>query len=61
MGTEKNFITIEASEFLSMSVAWLRAQVFRRKIPFYKIGSAIRFSKIELMAYLQKRKQEPQG
>ena len=48
----------EAAIFLNMSVAWLRAQVLNRKIPFYKIGRSVRFSKPELEAYVQDRRQE---
>jgi hypothetical protein len=30
----------EAAGYLRMSVAWLRAQVLNRKIPFYKLAAA---------------------
>lgn len=45
-----------AAEFLNMSVAWLRAQVLNRRIPFYKFGRCVRFSKSELDTYIERRK-----
>jgi excisionase family DNA binding protein len=55
----KTYLDInEAAEFLNISVAWLRAQVLNRKIPFYKIGRCVRFSRAELETYVQQRCQE---
>ena len=54
---EKNLDIKEAAELLNMSVGWLREQVLKRRIPFYKIGRNVRFRASELEEYIQNCKQ----
>jgi excisionase family DNA binding protein len=49
---------LDVHEAANMSVAWMRAQVLKRQIPFYKIGRSVRFSKSELERYIDERRQE---
>lgn len=59
MQTECDFLDVnEAATYLKMSVAWIRAQVLNKQIPFYKIGRCVRFSKEEMKEYLKKCRQE---
>ena len=49
----------QAAAYLGMSVAWLRAAVFRRRIPYVKLGRAVRFSLRDLDEYARQRRVEP--
>ena len=49
------------AERLCVSVSYVRARVFRREIPFYKIGAAVRFDLGEIERWLQDRKVHPEG
>lgn len=44
----------EATKFLSISRTYLHNLMKAKKIPFYKIGKSLRFSKKELVDYLEK-------
>lgn len=49
----KKLLTIEeASEFLSIKVSRLRTAVFRREIPFIKIGRLVRFRETDLIQWI---------
>ena len=52
---------VEASVFLNLKDSRLRYEVFRKRIPFYKIGRSIRFSKQDLIEWVMKQKQEVQN
>jgi excisionase family DNA binding protein len=57
---QENLITIkDAARFLSLSVATVYRLVESRKIPFFRIGSAIRFSQQALQAWLVKCERPP--
>lgn len=43
----------DASRFLNLTVSKLRADVFYKRIPHIKLGRLIRFSKIELIKWLE--------
>lgn len=59
MQTECDLLDVnEVAGYLKMSVAWVRAQVLKKEILFYKIGRCVRFSKEEMKEYLKKCKQE---
>ena len=45
----------EASIFLNLKVSKLRRYVFMRAIPYYKIGSLIRFKKDDLLQWLENK------
>jgi excisionase family DNA binding protein len=52
-----NLITInQASEFLNLKTSRLRYLVFRRKIPFVKIGASVLFDKPDLQRWLENKK-----
>ena len=44
----------EAAKFLNMKVSNLRSAVFKRKIPYLKLGALIRFKKSDLVEWLEK-------
>lgn len=51
--SEMQLMTIEeASVFLNLKVSRLRRYVFMRGIPYYKIGSLIRFKKDDLLQWV---------
>ncbi len=43
----------EASRFLSITYGALRNMVYRREIPFYKLGRRLRFCRFELRQFLE--------
>lgn len=50
---EEKLLTIEeAAELLSLKVSRLRTAVFRREIPFIKIGRLVRFKEDTLQKWL---------
>jgi excisionase family DNA binding protein len=51
--TESNLITVEqAAKFLAVSTSTLYGWVYQRRIPFVKIGSALRFEMAELQKFI---------
>ena len=55
-------ITIqEASGFLKMKESWIRSAIFRREIPYIKMGALIRFNKGELQKWLARQTVLPRG
>lgn len=44
----------EAAKFLNIKVSNLRSAVFKRKIPYLKLGALIRFKKSDLVEWLEK-------
>jgi excisionase family DNA binding protein len=54
--SELQLMTIkEASKFLNLTVSKLRKDIFQKTIPYYKIGSLIRFKKDELIKWLDQK------
>jgi excisionase family DNA binding protein len=54
--SELQLMTInEAAVFLNLKVSKLRRDVFMKAIPYYKIGSLIRFKKEELVRWLEEK------
>jgi excisionase family DNA binding protein len=54
--SEIQLMTIEeAAVFLNLKVSKLRKDIFNKEIPYYKIGSLIRFKKDELLKWLDKK------
>jgi excisionase family DNA binding protein len=49
----------EAARYLSVSVSTLYGWVWQRRIPFVKIGRALRFDPTDLEAYIEASKQYP--
>jgi len=58
----ENLVGIEeAARFLSVKVSWLYEQVRLGRVPSYRIGKFRRFRISELEAYLQARRDGPDG
>lgn len=58
--SEIQLMTIEeASVFLNLKVSKLRRYVFMRGIPYYKIGSLIRFKKDDLLQWVGEKIVKP--
>lgn len=56
--TNEKLLTIEAAaELLSVKVSRLRTAVFRREIPFIKIGRLVRFKASDLMKWVEQNTQ----
>jgi excisionase family DNA binding protein len=54
---EKRLLTIkEASEYLGITENALYCMVYRRQIPFVKIGKRLRFDKIDSDKWIEKQK-----
>lgn len=50
----KSLLSIEeASNFLSIKVSRLRTAVFRKEIPFVKIGRLVRFKQDDLLNWIE--------
>ena len=55
MTNEKEMLTIpELCHLLKVKESWLRHQIYMRKIPYYKIGRLIRFSKEDIRVWLER-------
>jgi DNA binding domain, excisionase family len=51
---ESGLITVEqAAKFLAVSTSTLYGWVYQRRIPFVKVGSALRFELAELEKFIQ--------
>jgi excisionase family DNA binding protein len=48
-----------AAAYLKMAAGTLRHKVMKKEIPFYKIGSSVRFSKTDINLWLAKHGKEP--
>lgn len=56
------FLTVEeAAQLLNLKVSRLRYEVFRKSIPFFKVGRSIRFAERDLISWIMSQKQEPAG
>lgn len=54
--SEIQLMTIEeAALFLNLKVSKIRKDIFNKAIPYYKIGSLIRFKKDELVKWLEQK------
>jgi excisionase family DNA binding protein len=51
---------LEAADYLAMTEKFMRTNVLRRTIPFYKIGKFIRFDQAELDAWIDERRRPPE-
>jgi excisionase family DNA binding protein len=50
--TKKLLTILEAAELLTIKVSRLRTAVFRKEIPFIKIGRLVRFKEEDLMDWV---------
>jgi len=52
--TESRLMTVQdAAKFLAVSTSTLYGWVYQRRIPFVKVGSALRFEMAELQKFIQ--------
>ncbi len=58
--SERRLLTVkEAARYLAVSVSTLYGWVWQRRIPFVKIGRALRFDPCDLEAFVEANKQRP--
>ena len=54
---KSNLIGIrEAAKFLNLKVSRLRAAIFRKEIPYLKIGALVKFDIEDLIEWIESRK-----
>lgn len=46
----------EVSKLLSVKISWIRSLVFKKQIPYIKVGKHIRFSLLEIEKWFEERK-----
>lgn len=49
----------EAALFLNVKESRIRTEIFRRKIPYVKIGALVRFRKIDLEKWIESNIKNP--
>jgi excisionase family DNA binding protein len=64
MGSETNtvprlFTVNDAARYLAVSVSTLYGWVYQRRIPFVKVGRALRFEKAELDNFVDRNRTRP--
>jgi len=58
---EQRLLTVkEAARYLAVSASTLYGCVWQRRIPFVKVGRALRFDPRDLEAFIESNKQHPQ-
>ena len=50
---KKLFTVEEVAQFLNVKISWVRSAVFRREIPFIKVGNLVRFQECDLREWLE--------
>ena len=54
---DKKLLTIEeVADYLNVKVSWVRSAIFRREIPYLKVGSLVRF-RSQRVAGVDRKKQ----
>jgi excisionase family DNA binding protein len=60
MAVREGLLTIrEAAQYLAVSVSTLYGWVWQRRVPFIKIGRALRFDSRDLAAFIEANKHAP--
>ena len=58
-GAKSVLLTIqEAAEFLNLKVSRMRTAVFKKEIPYIKLGRLVRFDPNDLIKWVEKQKEE---
>lgn len=57
--TEKLWDYDQLAEYLGLAVQTCRKMVCYRKIPYYKIGGAVRFDREEIEKWLEEKRKQP--
>lgn len=61
IGAEEYFNTIQAAEFLNLTIPTIYGLVHRRAIPVFKKGKQLRFTKQSLTDWIQSGRKESQA
>jgi excisionase family DNA binding protein len=57
---QRQLVTVqEAARFLAVSVSTLYGWVWQRRVPFIKMGRALRFDLVDLEVFVEANKQRP--
>jgi excisionase family DNA binding protein len=57
---QRQLVTVqEAARLLAVSVSTLYGWVWQRRVPFIKMGRALRFDLVDLEAFVEANKQRP--
>ena len=56
MEFEKLMTIKEVAKLLNVKISWLRSAIFRREIPYIKVGNHVRFQERDISNWLQKSK-----
>lgn len=56
---EKLYDINELAKLLAVKPSWIRSQVFKKQIPYLKIGNLIRFESKAIKAWLQEKQNGP--
>ena len=51
----KKLMTIqEVSKMLNVKISWIRSAIFRKEIPYIKVGNLVRFRGKDLLEWIEK-------
>ena len=56
MEFEKLMAIKEVAKLLNVKISWLRSAIFRREIPYIKVGNHVRFQEKDLLDWPEKNK-----
>jgi excisionase family DNA binding protein len=60
--TDRRLVTVNvAAQYLSVSVSTLYGWVYQRRIPFVKVGRALRFDIVDLDNFIEVSRIRPKG
>ena len=52
---DKKLLSVEeVADFLNVKISWIRSAIFRREIPYIKVGNLVRFRECDLQEWLEK-------
>jgi excisionase family DNA binding protein len=62
MDNDSKLLTIQqTASLLNVKESLLRSLVFKKQIPYHKIGRLLRFSEAEILTWVNSRKQEEES
>jgi len=57
---EENLLTVrDVARLLKMSERWVHERTRRREIPCYRFGTALRFARSDILAWMDQRREGP--
>ena len=54
MGNQVLMTVEETASFLNVKTSWLRSAIFRKEIPYIKVGNLVRFREKDLIEWIEK-------